>query len=92
MAMLKNFFVNNSKRLLVINIPLILKYGVYGAMIATLLSELTVTSYQLIKVRTVLKLSKLFANVGKYMFAAVIMFMPVYVLNICMKISAIGRL
>jgi O-antigen/teichoic acid export membrane protein len=74
----------------VINIPLILKYGVYGAMIATLLSELTVTSYQLIKVRTALKLSKLFANVGKYMFAAVIMFMPVYVLNICMKISAIS--
>lgn len=75
---------------IVINIPLILKYGVYGAMIATLLSELTVTSYQLIKVRTALKLSKLFANVGKYMFAAVIMFMPVYVLNICMKISAIS--
>lgn len=75
---------------IVINIPLILKYGVYGAMIATLLSELTVTSYQLIKVRTALKLSKLFANVGKYMFAAVIMFMPVYVLNICMKISALS--
>lgn len=75
---------------IVINIPLILKYGVYGAMIATLLSELTVTSYQLIKVRTALKLSKLFVNVGKYMFAAVIMFMPVYVLNICMKISAIS--
>lgn len=75
---------------IVINIPLILKYGVYGAMIATLLSELTVTSYQLIKVRTALKLSKLFANVGKYMFAAVIMFMQVYVLNICMKISAIS--
>ncbi|MDV0429276.1 polysaccharide biosynthesis C-terminal domain-containing protein [Lactiplantibacillus sp. DA1] len=75
---------------IVINIPLILKYGVYGAMIATLLSELTVTSYQLIKVRTALKLSKLFANLGKYMFAAVIMFMQVYVLNICMKISAIS--
>lgn len=75
---------------IVINIPLILKYGVYGAMIATLLSELTVTSYQLIKVRTALKLSKLFANVGKYMFAAVIMFMQVYVLNICVKISAIS--
>ncbi|MBU7466092.1 polysaccharide biosynthesis C-terminal domain-containing protein [Lactiplantibacillus pentosus] len=75
---------------IVINIPLILKYGVYGAMIATLLSELTVTLYQLIKVRTALKLSKLFANVGKYMFAAVIMFMQVYVLNICVKISAIS--
>lgn len=72
---------------IVINVPLILWLGVYGAMIATMLSELTVTTYQLYKVRSSLLLRKLFANFFKYVFSGLLMFLPVYFLNITMKIS-----
>ncbi|QYC98771.1 polysaccharide biosynthesis C-terminal domain-containing protein [Lactiplantibacillus plantarum] len=71
----------------VVNIPLIIKWGVQGAMMATLLSELVVTIYQLFKVRRVLKMNKLFANFFKYMLSGFFMFVPVYIININSKIS-----
>ena len=75
---------------IVINIPLILRWGVYGAMVATLLSELTVTLYQLIMVRKSLRISSLFVNFFKYLIAGVTMFIPVYILNITMNISTLN--
>ncbi|CAJ1227028.1 polysaccharide biosynthesis C-terminal domain-containing protein [Lactiplantibacillus xiangfangensis] len=74
----------------VINVPLILKFGVYGAMLATALSEVMVTSYQLFKVRKELKFKRLFTNVSKYAIAGLVMFMPIYNLNISMQISTIS--
>ena len=75
---------------IVINIPLILRWGVYGDMVATLLSELTVTLYQLIMVRKSLRISSLFVNFFKYLIAGVTMFIPVYILNITMNISTLN--
>lgn len=75
---------------ILINIPLILKFGVRGAMIATLLSELVVTIYQLIMVRKTLKLKKLFQNATAYIFAGIFLFIPVYLLNGIMLINVIS--
>ncbi|AVK62722.1 flippase [Lactobacillus sp. CBA3606] len=75
---------------IIINVPLILNLGVYGAMIATMVSELTVTSYQLYKVHSSLKFSRLFTNLYKYVIAGVTMFIPVYFLNASMKISSVS--
>ncbi|MCT0162158.1 oligosaccharide flippase family protein [Lactiplantibacillus pentosus] len=72
------------------NVPLIIKWGVEGAMVATLLSELVVTIYQLYKVRRVLKINKLFANFLKYMLSGFLMFILVYVININSRISTSG--
>ncbi|MCS8621438.1 flippase [Lactiplantibacillus plantarum] len=74
----------------VINIPLILKLGVAGAMTATLLSELVVTSFQLYKVRQKLKFKRLFRNFGIYFVAGICMFIPTYVLNITMRITTLS--
>ncbi|WP_338210110.1 polysaccharide biosynthesis C-terminal domain-containing protein [Lactiplantibacillus paraxiangfangensis] len=74
----------------IINIPLILKFGVQGAMVATVISELTVTVYQLSKVRRVLPFSLLFKNMWIYLLAGLFMFIPVFYLNINMKITVIN--
>jgi len=75
---------------IIVNVPLILVWGVKGAMIATLMSELVVTVYQLFKVRRVLRLAYLFQNFSKYIFAGICMFVPVFLLNNVMKISVIS--
>lgn len=72
---------------IIVNVPLILAWGVYGAMVATLLSELAVTLYQLIRVRKALHMRRLFSNSLKYGVAGICMFIPVYLLNVNMKIS-----
>jgi len=75
---------------IVINIPLIIFWGVSGAMFATLFSELTVTIYQLYCIRRDLKISKLFTNFGKYLLSSVVMFVFIYILNIQMTISVVA--
>jgi len=63
---------------LVSNIPLILLFGSVGAAIATVLSELTVTIYQLIVVRNQIDYKKLFTDLYKYLFSGVVMFIVVF--------------
>jgi len=75
---------------IVVNIPLILKFGVKGAMIATVLSEVAVTTYQLVKVRNILLIRKLFKSLWKYFVGGIVMFVPVYILNIQMSISILS--
>lgn len=72
---------------IVLNIPLIIIWGVRGAAIATLVSELVVTLYQLFVVRKQLTMWKLFRNFSKYLIAGILMFVVVYCLNIQMKIG-----
>ena len=60
---------------IVFNIPMIMLWGVYGAVIATIMSEAIVTGYQLWIVRkTVPDLRRAFKNVPVYLFASVVMF------------------
>lgn len=75
---------------IIINIPLIIYWGVSGAMVATVLSELTVTAYQLFCVRRDLRISQLFTNLGKYLLSAFCMFLVIYALNTQMTISVIA--
>lgn len=72
---------------IILNVPLIIFGGVRGAAIATLVSELVVTVYQLYVVRKQLTTWKLFSNFWKYLFAGGIMFCAVYKLNLVMRIS-----
>lgn len=58
---------------LVANIPLIAMYGAVGAAIATVLSELTVTLYQLISVGKQISYSRLFDDFFKYIVAGIVM-------------------
>jgi len=74
----------------VINIPLIIFWGVRGAMYATVFSELTVTLYQLFRTRKDLSIRKLFVNFWKYILAATIMFLVIFYLNTVMAISTIS--
>ena len=69
------------------NIPLIWFWGVAGAMLATLISEVCVTGYQLVITRHVLQTRQLFAGTVKYAVAGGLMFGVVYALNINMPAS-----
>ncbi|AYE39022.1 flippase [Companilactobacillus zhachilii] len=66
---------------LVVNIPLIFMYGAIGASIATVISELTVTLYQLFVIRKIVNYRSLFIDVNKYLFAGTIMFLTVFILD-----------
>lgn len=66
---------------IVVNIPLIIFWGAIGATIATVLSEITVTGYQLWSVRKQIVYRKLFSDTGKYLMAGIAMFLVVVVIN-----------
>ena len=57
-------------------------WGLAGAMWATVLSEVVVTGYQVWCVRKEMELSKLFQNTFKYIIAGIVMFIPVFIMNI----------
>lgn len=73
---------------IICNIPLIIFWGVEGAMFATLISELCVTAYQLFVTRHDLVIRRLMSSFFKYLIAGLAMFFVVYELNIAMIISA----
>ncbi|ARW24003.1 Putative O-antigen transporter [Pediococcus acidilactici] len=66
---------------IVINIPLILCLGAFGASIATVCSEMTVSGYQLFAIRKQISYKKLFHDFGKYLFAGFLMFVVVFFIN-----------
>ncbi|GAB5055259.1 polysaccharide biosynthesis C-terminal domain-containing protein [Pediococcus parvulus] len=67
---------------IIINIPLILVWGALGATIATVLSELTVTTYQLYAVRRQIDFRKLFKETHKYFVAGLVMFVVVKLIDL----------
>ena len=67
---------------LIVNIPLIMAYGAVGAAIATVISEVAVTGYQLWSVRKQISYRKLFTDIHKYLLAGLGMFGLVYCLDI----------
>ena len=70
-----------------LNFPLIYYLGLNGAVISTVISEAAVTLYQLIIVRNLLNLKKLFNANWKYLVTGIIMFMVVYSMNIYLPAS-----
>lgn len=66
---------------LVMNIPFILFLGAVGAAIATVLSEISVTVYQLYVIRMQIQYKKLFTDTGKYIIAGIIMFWIVILID-----------
>lgn len=75
---------------IVFNVPLILLWGVKGAMVATLLSEFCVTAYQMFVTRKKLEFRKLMFNSIKYIFAGLCMLIVVFMLNTTMKLTVIN--
>lgn len=66
---------------LIMNIPLISVWGAVGASIATVLSELSVTVFQLVSIRKQVNYKILFTDTGKYLLAGVCMFVPIKILD-----------
>ncbi|GHN29297.1 flippase [Lactobacillus delbrueckii] len=72
---------------IIMNFPLIHLWGLNGAMWSTVLSEISVTAYQLFVVRKSLDIRKMFAGSWKYLLSGIVMFVPVFWLNMHMKAS-----
>lgn len=66
---------------LILNVPLIRIWGLNGAMWSTVLSEISVTLYQMWAVRNLLSFKELFADSWKYFIAGLVMFVPVFWMN-----------
>ena len=66
---------------IILNVPLIRIWGLYGAMWSTVISEISVTLYQLWVVRDLKKKKKLFSDSWKYLLAGILMFIPVFWMN-----------
>lgn len=71
----------------ILNVPLIHTWGLYGAMWSTVISEISVTLYQLWAVRGLLSYRKLFSSSWKYLISGIIMFIPVFWMNRNLKDS-----
>lgn len=72
---------------IILNFPLITKWGLYGAMMSTVFSELIVTLYQLYCIKNIVELKILFSYSTKYFISGIIMFIPVYIISLVMNNS-----
>lgn len=72
---------------LIANIPLILIYGAVGAAISTVLSESTVTIYQLFAIRNQISYSRLFKDTIKCFCAGILMFLIISCLDVVLTNS-----
>lgn len=66
---------------IILNIPLIIMFQTYGAVVATVLSELFVTLYQMYSVRKQISIKLLFNDFYRYTLSGIIMFAIVYYIN-----------
>lgn len=67
---------------LILNVPLIKMWGLNGAMWSTVISEIAVTFYQMWSVRDLLNFKALFLDSWKYCVAGILMFIPVFWMNL----------
>ncbi|MCW0154623.1 oligosaccharide flippase family protein [Lactiplantibacillus plantarum] len=63
----------------VLNVPLILVWGTMGAIVATVISEATVSIYQIYRIRNQILVHSLFEGIWKYALSAFAMFMVITV-------------
>lgn len=64
-------------------------WGLNGAMWATVASEAVVTGYQMWAVRKQIRFTEMFQNTFKYLIAGVVMFIPVYLMNVKLHVNVI---
>lgn len=74
---------------LILNVPLIYKFGVMGATIATVASEITSTGLQLFFIRNQVSIKQLFNGVWRYLIAGLTMFFVVRYLNNLLNMTII---
>lgn len=74
---------------IILNIPLIMLLGTSGAMIATVVSEFSVMSYQIYIVREELDLSKMMSETWKYLLSGMMMFIVILTMNLKLRFSMI---
>ena len=72
---------------IILNVPMILWLGTQGAMIATVISEISVTAYQFYVVRHELSIRQMTAEVWKYLLGGLMMFAVVLYLNLTLPFS-----
>ena len=70
---------------IILNVPLIRLWGLNGAMVATSISEFSVTAYQLFAVRHLSNFKYLFHGSWKYFVSSFLMFMIVFWMNRCLR-------
>lgn len=63
---------------IIVNVPLIIFMGAFGASIATVLSEITVSGYQIFSIRKQINYRKLFHDFWKYILSGALMFLIVF--------------
>lgn len=67
---------------IILNIILIKKFGVYGAIIATIISETTVMGYLVLTLKKHFNIRKmLFSNFFKYLFSSIVMFIVGWIID-----------
>jgi O-antigen/teichoic acid export membrane protein len=66
---------------LVLNVPLIIWFGVYGAIISTVLSEMVVTLIQVFFVHSKVSYRRLFSGLWKYIISGLAMYLVVFMMN-----------
>lgn len=71
----------------ILNFPLIMIYGLKGAIVATVISELIVSLYQICKIKHMIDLKKLFHNLPKYIIASLLMFISLYLFKLILHFS-----
>ena len=71
----------------IMNLAFIPTFGVAGAAVALVISELLVVSYQIFRIKEAIPLSVLFHGIWKYILAGGIMFMFVFSLNYLSKMT-----
>lgn len=75
---------------LILNIPLIIKFGVFGAAVSTIIAELVVTAIQVYYVGKEFSVRLLFKGSWRYWAAGIPMFIIVYFLDARLPISLIN--
>ena len=75
---------------IILNIPLMKFWGLYGAMVSTVLSELVVTGYQFWTIRNEVEFARMFTNLWKYILGGIIMFIPIFWLDITLHTSVVS--
>lgn len=74
---------------IVLNIPFIIMWGLDGAILATVCSEISVTTYQVYSMKGQVNYKKLFNDLWKCFLAGFIMFIIVYILNKTLEMTVI---
>lgn len=74
---------------IVLIVPLIKLFGLNGAILATDLSEISVTMYQIVSIKNQISYKKLFKDFGKCSISGLLMFIIVFVINQRLSLTVI---